>query len=153
MLGLVALLFPDARVLNCRRDPRDSGLSTYFLEFQRNDLAWSYDLGHIAQYYRDYERLMAHWAEHLPLPVLDVSYEALVAEPEGQARRVLDFLGLPWNERCLHHERAQRPVFTASHLQVREKLHGRAVGRWVPYARFLGPLAELGVDPGIASLP
>src|SRR5262245_1254694 len=153
MLGLVALLFPDARVLNCRRDPRDSGLSTYFLEFQRNDLAWSYDLGHIAQYYRDHERLMAHWTEHLPLPVLDVPYEGLVSEPELWTRRLVGFLGLEWDERCLHHEGAERPVFTASALQVRESVHARSVGRWVPYAAYLGPLAELATDSGVASLP
>jgi len=142
MLGLIARLFPDARVVDCRRDLRDCGLSSFFLDFQRNELPWSYDLEHIARYYRDYERLMAHWAEHLPLPVLAVPYEGLVAEPEAWTRRVLEFVGLPWDPLCLRHERAQRPVFTASALQVRERPHARALDRWKPYAPFLGPLAQ-----------
>src|SRR6185436_425111 len=146
MLGLIALVFPDARVLCCRRDPRDSGLSTFFTEFQRNDVAWSYDLEHIARTYRDHERLMAHWAAHLPIPVLDLPYEELVADPEAWTRRVLDFVGLPFDARCLRPEDAQRPVFTASALQVRERLHARAVGRWKPYAAWLGPLADLGAS-------
>jgi Flp pilus assembly protein TadD len=138
--GLIALLFPDAHP-ECRRDPRQR-VSTFFLEFSATN-PWSYDLEHIALYYRDYERLMRHWTAHLPLPVLDVPYEELVAEPEAWTRRVLEFVGLAFDPRCLRHEEAQRPVFTASALQVREKLHGRAVGRWKAYASFLGPLAEL----------
>jgi hypothetical protein len=76
--------------------------------------------------------------------VLAVPYEGLVAEPEAWTRRVLDFVGLPWDPHCLRHERAQRPVFTASALQVRERPHARALERWKAYAPFLGPLAQFG---------
>ncbi|MEM7305259.1 MAG: sulfotransferase [Planctomycetota bacterium] len=142
-LGLIAQLFPDARVLDCRRDPRDCGLSAYFLEFQRNELSWSYDLESIARYYEDYDALMTHWSEHLPLPIHEVHYEDLVRHPEETARRALAFCGLDWEPSCLEFPAMQRAVYTASAMQVREQLHTRAVARWKPYERFLGPLGRL----------
>jgi Flp pilus assembly protein TadD len=144
-LGLVARLFPSARILHARRDPRDSALSTYFLEFQRNELPWSYDLAHIAAVYREHARLMRHWREHLPLPILDVDHEELVAQPEAVTRRILAFVGLEWDERCLTPQYAKRPVFTASALQVRETLHARGVGRWRAYAKHLGGFGQSGI--------
>jgi hypothetical protein len=147
-LGLIALLFPDAKVLHCRRDPRDSGLSAFFLEFQRNELPWTYHLDHVARYYREHRRLDRHWQAHLPLDVLEVPYEELVAAPEAWTRRALAFLDLKWDAACLGYAATERPVFTASALQVREKAHTRAVERWRPYAAHLGPLAEVAAEWG-----
>jgi tetratricopeptide (TPR) repeat protein len=147
-LGLIALLFPDAKVLHCRRDPRDSGLSSFCIEFQRQELPWTYDLEHVARYYRDHQRLERHWAGHLPLDVLTVPYEELVAAPERWARRVTEFVGLEWSPACLRYDEAERPVFTASALQVREKPHTRAVERWRPYAAHLGPLMGVAAEWG-----
>ena len=144
MLGMLAPMFPDAKVVNCRRDPRDCALSAYFLEFQGNEIPWSYDLEHFAGFHEDYVLLMKHWREHLPLSILDVRYEELVAEPEEWTRRVLEFCELDWDERCLAHEENDRQVFTASALQVREKIHTRAVARWKPYEAFLGGLQRAG---------
>ena len=145
-LGLIARLFPDARILNCQRDIRDCGLSAYFIEFHRNELPWSYGLDSIARYYEDYVELMDHWRRHLPLPILDVPYEDLVREPEAWTRRVLEFCDLEWDEACLRYDQSQRPVFTASALQVREKPHTKAVARWKPYEDHLGPLLDLADD-------
>jgi tetratricopeptide (TPR) repeat protein len=146
MLGLIAAMFPDAKILNCRRDPRDCGLSAYFIQFYRNELPWAYDLNHIAGYYEGYSLLMSYWRECLPLPIMDVRYEELVANPEEWTRRVLEFCELDWDEACTSYEDSGRAVFTASQFQVREKPHTRAVGRWKGYEAHLGPLRALGAE-------
>jgi tetratricopeptide (TPR) repeat protein len=135
-LGLIALLLPGARIIDCRRDPRDSCLSCYLTLFQTgND--FKYNLQHTAHFYCLYRRLMRHWQEALDLPILEVSYERLVTEPETQTRRMLDFLGLPWDERCLRFHETKRPVTTASMQQVRRPLYQSSIGRWRHYERHL----------------
>jgi tetratricopeptide (TPR) repeat protein len=146
-LGLIALLFPRARVVHCVRDPRDTCLSAYFHDFGSRNV-FSCDLDHLGRGYRDYARLMAHWRAVLPLPILDVPYEALVADQEGWSRKLVDFLGLPWDERCLSFYRTERPIFTSSLWQVRQPIYNSSIGRWRLYERHLGPLfAALGGDP------
>ena len=137
-LGLIALLFPKARVVHCRRDPRDTALSCYI-----NNLdvpTWSTDLADIGRYMRSYEALMEHWRAVLPLPVLDVVYEDMIADQEGQSRRLIDFLGLPWDPACLAFHETERVVLTASSWQVRRPLYAASVGRWRAFKDFLGPL-------------
>jgi hypothetical protein len=108
-LGLVELLLPGCHVIHCERDPLDTCLSCYLTNFAAgND--FTYDLAGLGAYYRDYRRLMAHWKNVLTLPMLDVRYEELVRDPEPQVRRLLDFLGLPWDDRCLKFHENQRPV-------------------------------------------
>jgi tetratricopeptide (TPR) repeat protein len=146
-LGLIATLFPGARVVHCRRDPLDVCVSCYCRFFQGMNFSW--DLGDLGRYYREYERLMAHWRAVLPLPLLDVTYEDLVADPEGQGRRLLAFCGLGWHERCLRFYESPRAVRTPSKLQVRQPVYRSAVGRWQRYAAHLGPLREaLGLPAG-----
>src|SRR6202034_2156713 len=105
----------------------------------------TYDLGELGRYYRRYQELMAHWRRVLPPGrILDVRYEDVVADLEGQTRRLLDHCGLDWNERCLSFHRTERPVRTASAAQVRQPLFDTSIGRWRDYEEFLGPLlAEL----------
>lgn len=98
------------------------------------------DLAHLGAYYRDYRRLMAHWREVLPLPVLDVDYEALVGGQEEQSRRMVAFLGLDWEPACLEFHRSARPVLTASAEQVRKPIHAGSIGRARAYQAHLGPL-------------
>jgi tetratricopeptide (TPR) repeat protein len=151
-LGLIALLFPNARIFHCRRDPLDTCLSCYFQEFAHGQ-PFSFDLGFLGRFYRDYERLMAHWRTVLPTPPLDVPYEALVADQEGWSRRLVAHIGLDWDERCLAFHRAERQVHTASFWQVRQPIYSSSIGRWRHYAKHLGPLFEaLGLD-ATASLP
>jgi tetratricopeptide (TPR) repeat protein len=147
-LGLVALLLPDARVIHCRRDPLDTCLSCFMTDFINGHL-YKYDLGHCGHFYRQYERLMAHWKSVLELRILDVQYEDVVADPEGQARRMVEFIGLPWDQRCLRFHETKRPVATASGQQVKVPIYKRSVGRWRNYEKHLAPLrTALGdVDP------
>ena len=140
-LGLVALLLPGTRVIHCRRDPRDTCLSCYFNVFAQGQ-SFSYDLRHLGLVYRQYERAMAHWAEVVPIPILEVDYEAVIEDTEAQVRRLLDFCGLAWDARCLNFHETARPVRTASFHQVRQPLYATSVGRWRPYAHHLGPLIE-----------
>ena len=146
-LGVIAALFPSARVICCRRDARDTGLSCYFQKFSGRQLAFSYDLADCGRRYRETERLTAYWHRALPLRTLDVQYETLVDDLEGQSRRLISFLGLHWEAACLDFHRTERTVKTASSWQVRQPLYRRAVGRWKHYANHLSALiAEL--DPG-----
>ncbi len=146
-LGVIALLFPRARLIHCVRDPLDTCLSCYFQEFAHGQ-PFAYDLDALGRYYRDYQRLMAHWRAVLPSPILDVPYEALVADQEGWSRKLVAFLGLPWDERCLAFYENERLVRTASFWQVRQPIYASSIGRWRHYARHLGPLfAALGIAP------
>lgn len=135
-LGLIALLFPNTRIVHCRRDAMDLCFSNYTQLFA-NGHYYSYDLSSIAHYYKGYERLMDHWRSALPLPIHEVSYEALLDNPEESCRALLAFCDLPWNERCLEFHKTPRRVQTASQWQVRQPLYQTAKGRWKRYERFL----------------
>ncbi|MEE9479771.1 MAG: sulfotransferase, partial [Kiloniellales bacterium] len=145
-LGLIALLFPRARIIHCVRDPIDTCLSCYFQNFARGNFQ-SFDLGHAGLYYRQYERLMAHWGEVLDLPILEVRYEEHVAEPEKVCRDMLEFLELDWDPACLRFHESSRFTKTASRDQVREPIYTSSAGRWRNYERHIGPLIEaLGLE-------
>jgi tetratricopeptide (TPR) repeat protein len=140
-LGLIAALFPHAQIIHCRRDPRDTCLSCYLQNFGEPH-HFTLDLGHLASYYRAYERLMSHWRQVLPVPMLEVLYEALIDDPATWIRRVIAYCGLEWDERCLRFYETERPVQTASMLQVRKPLYRSAVGRWQRYEKHLQPLMQ-----------
>jgi tetratricopeptide (TPR) repeat protein len=144
-LGLIHSVFPDARIIYMRRDPLDTCLSCFF---QSLSLAHNYkfDLNDLASYYKEHARLIAHWRKVLPPgTMLDVPYEELVADQETWTRRLLAFLGLEWDERCMRFEQNPRPVGTASAWQVRQRIYGNSVQRWRNYSKFTGPLRKL--DP------
>jgi tetratricopeptide (TPR) repeat protein len=142
-LGLIHTLFPNARIIYVRRDPIDTCLSSYFQNFSMA-LGFTTDLADLADYYRQHRRLVAHWRSALPAAtMLDVPYEELVADQETWTRRILEFIGLPWDPRCLAFQRTERAVVTASYWQVRQKIYNSSVGRWRNYERFIGPLLEL----------
>jgi tetratricopeptide (TPR) repeat protein len=137
-LGLLAALFPHARFIHCQRDVRDVAVSCWLTSFDK--LRWANEPDHIASRIRDYQRLMQHWREVLPVPILEVSYEAVVADLEGQARRLVAGCGLEWEPACLAFSETRRAVRTASMLQVRQPIYSRSVGRWQKYADALAPL-------------
>lgn len=139
-LGLIATLFPRARLIACRRDPRDVCLSCYFQNFQYMNFSWS--LEEIAFYQGQHERLMAHWRKVLPLPIHEVCYEELVTNQEPVTRELLAHCGLEWDERCLAFYKSRRAVLTASAVQVRKPMSTKSVGRWKHYQRHLGPLLK-----------
>jgi uncharacterized protein YjiS (DUF1127 family) len=102
------------------------------------------DLSDLAHYYREHQRLMAHWRTVLPPGIiLEVPYAELVADQNGWTRKILDFLGLEWDERCLDFQMTSRPVATASFWQVRQKVYKDRVQRWRNYRKFIRPLLEL----------
>lgn len=147
-VGLIRLILPDARIIHCRRDPVDTCLSCYSKLFTSEQL-FTYDMAELGRFHRGYQGLMAHWRAVLPATCfLEVDYESVVADMPAQIRRMLDFLGLPWDDACLSFHRTQRPILTASVNQVREPLYATAVGRWRAYAAQLAPLLDaLGVVP------
>jgi tetratricopeptide (TPR) repeat protein len=145
-LGLIALLFPRARIIHCVRDPIDTCLSCYFQNFARGNL-FAFDLRHAGLYYRQYERLMAHWGEVLDLPILEVRYEEHVGAPEKVCRDMLDFLELDWDPACLRFHESNRFTRTASRDQVREPIYTSSAGRWRNYEPHIAPLIEaLGLE-------
>jgi tetratricopeptide (TPR) repeat protein len=146
-LGLIALLFPKARIIHCRRDPRDICLSCFFHNFASPGLSFTFALEDLGFYYQQYERLMEHWRRVLPMPIFEIRYEELVREPEKWTRALLDFCGLEWDERCLAFHQTERPVKTASALQVRQPMYTRSVGRWKPYETHLQPLLRAMEEP------
>jgi tetratricopeptide (TPR) repeat protein len=141
LLGAIAVLFPRARIVICRRDLRDVCLSCYVQHFAAG-LSWTNDLSDLGFRARQTERLVDHWRQVLPIPVLEVRYEELVADLEGQSRRLIDFIGLEWDPACLTFHDTDRPVLTASQWQVRQPLYNTSVGRWRLYQERLTPLFE-----------
>ncbi|HVC61179.1 MAG TPA: tetratricopeptide repeat protein [Acetobacteraceae bacterium] len=147
-VGLIHLALPNARIIHARRDPVDTCLSNFSKLFA-GEQPFAYDLGELGRYYRAYARLMAHWRSVLPEGVmLEVSYEEVVADLEGQARRIIGYCGLEWDDACLEFHKAERAVRTASVMQVRQPIYRSSVGRGRAYAHLLTPLLEaLEIDP------
>ncbi len=142
-LGLITMLFPQARIIHCIRDPLDTCLSCFFQGFvQANNHQYSYSLEHLGCAYRQYLRLMRHWNDVLDVPIMEVRYEDLIADQERISRDLVAFCGLPWDERCLRFYDSKRTVVTASYDQVRRPLYKSSVGRWKLYERHLKPLRE-----------
>jgi tetratricopeptide (TPR) repeat protein len=141
--GLIHVALPHARILHMQRHPLDTCLSLYFQNFgDRHPHAR--DLDSLAHYYGQYVRITDHWRAVLPeSTLLEVPYEALVADQEHWTRRMLEFIGLSWDPRCLDFHRTERVVITASRAQVRQKINARSIGRWRNYEPYLAPLKPL----------
>lgn len=139
-LGLIGRALRGVRIIHMQRDPIDTCLSIYFQDF-RSTIAYANDLDDLAHFYREYQRLMAHWRHALPPDaLLEVPYEGLVEQQEHWTRRMLSFAGLPWDPRCLEFHRVERSVVTASKWQVRQKLNRASVARWRRYEAHIGRL-------------
>jgi tetratricopeptide (TPR) repeat protein len=139
--GLIRLILPRARIIDARRQPMASCFSAFKQHFARGQ-HYSYDLGELGRYYRDYERLMAHFDAVQPGAIHRVQYEAMVTDPEGELRRLLDYCGLGFEPACLRFYENDRPVRTASSEQVRRPIYREGLEHWRHYAAWLGPLAE-----------
>ena len=146
--GMIRLVLPDARIIHCRRDPVDTCLSCYTKLFA-DEQAFTYNQTEVGRFHRAYQTLMAHWRAVLPAShFLEVDYEAVVDDLEREARRMLEFLGLPWDDAVLRFHETERPVRTASVNQVRQPIYRSSSGRWRAHAAQLKPLlAALAVDP------
>lgn len=142
-LGLIHAALPRAQIIHLVRHPIDTCLSIYFQHFEAAN-TYTHDLGDLAHYYGEYWRLMAHWRSVLPADtLLQVPYEGLVADLPTWARKMVEFIGLPWDPRCLEFHSRGRSVVTASKWQVRQRVFGSSVGRWRHYERFVAPLTPL----------
>ncbi len=141
-VGLIALILPNAKIINARRHPLDSCMGCYKQLFYRGQ-KFTYDLVKLGEYYLAYQRMMDYWHEILPGKVLDVQYEEMVADQENQTRRLLEHCGLPWEDNCLRFYETDRAVVTASSEQVRLPIYSRSVNSWRRFEKHLGPLIEV----------
>jgi tetratricopeptide (TPR) repeat protein len=141
-IGLIRRILPNAKIIHTMRDPIDTCVSCYS-KLITTGQQFSYDLGELGRYYRRYTELMTHWRSVLsPGAMLDIAYEDVVDDLEGQARRLIEYCGLPWDDRCLSFHKTVRPVKTASAVQVRQPLFRSSLQRWRKYETGLGPLLK-----------
>ena len=140
-LGLIALMFPNARIIHCHRDAMDTCVSCYMQNFNVTH-GYNADLATLGQYYRAYEDLMSHWRDVLPLHIFELQYEEMVADQEAKSRELIDFLGLDWDDACLEFFSADRLVSTPSRWQVRQPIYATSVKRWKRYEEHLDPLKD-----------
>jgi tetratricopeptide (TPR) repeat protein len=146
--GLIHSAFPHARIIHMQRHPIDTCLSIYFQNFF-NVGPYANDLDNLAHYYGEYVRITNYWRAVLPTTtLLEIPYEALIEDQEGWTRRMLDFIGLEWDAKCLDFHQTDRVVLTASKWQVRQKIHAASAGRWKHYENFVAPLQGLMNLPG-----
>jgi len=142
-VGLIHLMFPDAKIIHSIRDAVDTCFSGYALRFGAGN-EFTYDLETLGRYYLRYQKLMQHWHNALPADrILDVHYEENVANPEQEARRMVTYLGLPWDPSCLNFHENKRTVRTASVTQVRKPIYSSSVARWKHFEKHLGPLIDI----------
>lgn len=141
-LGLISQILPGAKIINCRRDPRDICLSNFLIDFLHST-AYAYDLESLALTCKDYQDLITHWKQVLPTQILDVRYEDLIDDAQTWVAKVLDFCGLDWEDACLNFHKTNRQVVTASYDQVRKPLYKTSVARWKNYAQQLEPVSRI----------
>jgi hypothetical protein len=141
-LGLIAAVWPEARVIHSRREPLDTCLSCYVQKFAPGAHDYSADLRHLGMAYNDYLALMDHW-RRIGVPMLEVDYEDLVENQEAVSRKIIEYCGLPWDDRCLRFHESGRQVITLSREQVKRSMYSTSVGRHRNFAKQLGPLAEV----------
>lgn len=138
LLGWLATIFPNARFIHSRRDVRDVAVSCWMTQFR--ELRWAFDQQNLAARIIDYQLIMNHWEKVLPVDVLQSQYEHLVSEPEENARKLVDWLNLEWDDNCLKFQKNKQLVRTASVTQVRQPIYTKSIARWKHYEKALSPL-------------
>jgi tetratricopeptide (TPR) repeat protein len=140
-VGLIHALLPNAKIIHSRRHPVETCLSCYRIHFAEGH-QWSYNLRELGRYYKRYWTLMQYWREAFPGVMYEAVYEENVADVESSAKKLIDYLGLEWNDNCLNFYNTDRPVKTASVTQVRKPIYKTSTNRWRKYEKYLGPLLE-----------
>lgn len=143
-IGLIRFLFPDARIISVRRDPRDIALSNYFTDYQarHSGMGFAYDLKDIGEQLADHNLMMHHWHQLFPGDILEINYEDVVDNLESCARTILSYIGVPWEPDVLKFNELERPVKTASAWQVRQPVYKTSKAKWRNYQQHLKPLIE-----------
>ncbi|WP_245235482.1 sulfotransferase family protein [Mesorhizobium erdmanii] len=141
LIGLIFLLFPNARIIHCRRDAIDNCISCFVLQFSKAH-SYSADLQTLGLYYREYDRLMRHWQRVFPGRIFENCYETLIENQEEQSRRLMDYLGLLWDDACLRFFERDSSVNTYSRWQVRQPIYKSSVRRWKNYGSEIQPLID-----------
>jgi len=141
-IGLIKFLFPNARIISVRRDPRDIAISNFFTDYQakHGGMGFAYDLNWIGEQLADHNLLMHHWQQLFPGQILEVNYEDVVDDLEGSARKMLDYIGVDWEPQVLAFNELDRPVKTASVWQVRQPIYKTSKAKWARYSSQLAPL-------------
>ncbi len=142
MVGLIKIALPNAKIVHCVRDARDTCLSIYMQNFTTGNYRFAYDLKAVARFHNLYKLLMAHWHDVMPGEIYDISYESLTRDPDNEIRRLLEACDLEFEERCLEFNKTAAVVKTASAFQVRQPMYTSSVARWQRYEEFLGPMLE-----------
>lgn len=143
-IGLIHLMLPNAKIIHVKRNPVDTCLSCFTMNFIGKNIEYSYDLAELGQYYMAYLDLMEHWRNVLPENAfIEVQYENLISDPEEQARRLIDYCGLEWDPACLDFHKSERSVRTASLAQARKPIYLTSMERWRRYEKHLGPLLDV----------
>lgn len=135
-LGLISLLFPKAKIISCSRDPKDVALSCYMTNFGSNH-AYTYNFHAFIEYFQKYEELMVHWKDNLDIEILDIHYEDLIYKQKKISKKIIQFVGLEWEDNCLNFHKNDRAVYTVSHDQVSAPIYNTSVGRWKNYRKYL----------------
>lgn len=138
-LGFISLLFPNAPIIHCTRNPRDTCLSCFFTNFS-GEHSYAFSLNNLGKFYRMYHNQMKHWSKTISNPIFELSYENVVENPDQVIRDLVNFCGVEWNDACLNFHKTKRTVATASHDQVRKKIYSSSVGKWRNYEQYLEEL-------------
>jgi len=148
-IGLIKILFPEAKIVHCIRHPLDVCLSMFQQFFYRSYNQYAYSLEQLGQYYLAYHQLMEYWYSILPDFIYSLRYEELITNPEIESQKLLDFCGLEWEDKVLEFNRNKRPVRTCSSIQARQKIYSSSVYKWENYAEQLAPLKQFFETHGI----
>ncbi|AIY65884.1 tetratricopeptide repeat-containing sulfotransferase family protein [Pseudoalteromonas piratica] len=143
MVGIIKILFPNAKIIHCQRNKKDTCLSIYKKNFSNDNYRFAYNLEALAHYYNGYEKLMAHWHREFPEEIIDVNYEQLAQNPEQEVPFLLEKCGLEWQQQCLEFYKTPSLVQTASAVQVREPMYTRTINLWQQYKEQLNSLIRL----------
>lgn len=141
-LGYIQMMFPNARIIHCKRNALDTCLSCYFQNFS-SGMAYAFNLNDIGRYYLGYRKLMEHWKRVLQIPIREIEYEELISNPEKEIRNLIAFCGLAWDANCLRHEENSRIIRTASYDQASKPIYSKSIGRWRKYEKHIGPLISV----------
>lgn len=153
-VGLIKFLFPNAKIISVRRDPRDIAISNYFTDYQakHGGMGFAYDLEQIGEQLADHNLLMHHWQQTFPGEILEINYEDVVDDLQGSARKMLDYIGVAWEPEVLNFNKLERTVKTASVWQVRQPIYKTSKAKWKRYQSHLAPLIK-GTNSKIISAP